>query len=89
MIFDWKNFKNRRTGQITFYRTAGSLPVISCKSGFLKKPKPEVFNSETIYKKGRTSYSLITKLQKENQNQRFFDFIKNHENCFSVLLVRF
>jgi hypothetical protein len=51
MIFDWKNFKNRRTGQMTFYRTAGSLPVISCKPGFLKKPNPEVFNSETIYKK--------------------------------------
>jgi hypothetical protein len=51
MIFDWKISKNRRTGQITFYRTVGSLPVISCKPGFLKKPNPEVFDSELKKKK--------------------------------------
>jgi hypothetical protein len=61
MIFDWKISKNRRTGQITFYRTVGSLPVISCKPGFLKKPKPRGF---LFWKKKR---------KKKRQNLLFFD----------------
>jgi hypothetical protein len=49
MIFDQKISKKWRT-QITFYRTVGSLPVISCKPGFLKKPNTEGFYSEFFLK---------------------------------------
>jgi hypothetical protein len=72
MIFDWKISKSRRTGQITFYRTAGSLPVISCKPGFLKKLKPRgfLFWEKKKKEKVRTYYSLITKLQKRKPKTR-------------------
>jgi len=70
MIFDWKISKSRRTGQITFYRTVGSLPVISCKPGFLKKLKPRGFLFWGKKKKKKKKPKIIKNKKKKKKKKK-------------------